>query len=198
MRPIRGAMRPDPARAFPCPPAARWVPVGPLGTAPPRAGPVRAVLAPAGARGAPAGLWGAKTRFGPVAARLGGLVAMPRRFGHPLRSLWWAPAGGKVPKSDPKSGLGRRRAKTANFWGRLETAPRLGPSTPTAAPAAQGGLKGPDRAGTGPGRAGRAGGQKQALWVRPQCGPLRTAAGLRVWHWHGHQAIPHSPLGAGA
>ena len=90
-RALRKAMCPEPARAPPWLPAARQVPMGLLGTAPPRAGPERAVSAPAGARGVPAGRWGPKTRFGPVAACLGRLGAVPRRFGHPLRSIWWAP-----------------------------------------------------------------------------------------------------------
>ena len=92
VRALSKAMRPEPARAPPWLPAARQVPMGLLGTAPPRAGLAAALPAVAGACGAPAGCQRPKAHFGPVPARLGGL-------GPVLRCLeaFWTPL--RVPKT---------------------------------------------------------------------------------------------------
>ena len=81
MRTLHNAMRPEPARAPPWLPAARQVPMGLLGTAPPRAGLANALPAVAGARGAPVGCQRPKAHFGPVPARLGGLGPVLRCLG---------------------------------------------------------------------------------------------------------------------
>ena len=120
--PLRGAMRPEPARAFPCPPAARWVHLGPLGTAPPRAGPERAVSAPAGARvhhaaegrahdPTSARVW----RAGPLCEILGSAPGSLRSVGGPIGPLGCqrAPAGSPANARKPP----RQRPKTRReFW----------------------------------------------------------------------------------